>query len=165
MMRLGVLAALGLGLVLAAAARADVESGPKGGDKVPALKAFGVAGSVEGKEADFAAERKDLPTVYLFVQAEEGGIPVGGRPLARFMKALDRDVTKDAEDGWIDLLLSGPGMMLGSSDCTPGYYNNEGHDPGPARRFFVGYPQGATAYFAYIDAWRTSGTFEGLEFG
>jgi cyclohexanone monooxygenase len=94
-----------------------------------------------------------------------------GRTIALTIKhALDNgydviDVTKDAEDAWIDLLLSGPGMMLGSSDCTPGYYNNEGHDPGPARRFFVGYPQGATAYFAYIDAWRTSGAFEGLEFG
>jgi hypothetical protein len=27
-----------------------------------------------------------------------------------------------------------------------------------------GYPYGPSAYFAYIDAWRTSGTFYGLEF-
>ena len=57
-----------------------------------ALKVFGVVGTVEGKEADFAAERKDAPTIYLFVQAEEGGIPVGGRPLARFMKTLDTEI-------------------------------------------------------------------------
>src|SRR4026209_748428 len=38
------------------------------------------------------------------------------------------EVTKEAEDAWIELLLSGPGMMLGSSECTPGYYNNEGQD-------------------------------------
>ena len=50
---------------------------------------FGVVGTVEGKEADFAADRKDAPTIYLFVAAEEGGLPVGGRPLARFMKVLD----------------------------------------------------------------------------
>jgi cation diffusion facilitator CzcD-associated flavoprotein CzcO len=74
------------------------------------------------------------------------------------------EVTKEAEDAWIDLLLSGPGMMLGSADCTPGYYNNEGHDAGPARQFLVGYPLGATAFFGYIEQWRTSGTFEGLEF-
>ena len=70
------------------AARAD-ESGPKAGDKVPALKAFGVVGKVEGKEADLAADRKDEPTVYIFVQATDGGVPVGGRPAARFMKELD----------------------------------------------------------------------------
>ena len=74
------------------AARAADESGPKAGDKVPALKAFGVVGSVEGKEADYAADRKDAPTIYLFVQAMEGGIPVGGRPAARFMKELDKAI-------------------------------------------------------------------------
>jgi cyclohexanone monooxygenase len=75
------------------------------------------------------------------------------------------EVTKDAEDAWIDLLLGGPGpMLLGTADCTPGYYNNEGRDAGPTARFFVGYPGGAAAYFQYLDAWRRSGTFEGLEF-
>jgi hypothetical protein len=81
-------------LVVVPAARGDVESGPKAGEKVAALKAFGVVGAVEGKEVDFAAERKDAPTVYLFVQAGEGGVPVGGRPLARFLKALDGEVGK-----------------------------------------------------------------------
>ena len=88
------LAGLGLVLVLTPTLRADVESGPKAGEKVPALKAFGVVGAVENKEADFAADRKDAPTVYMFVQAEEGGIPVGGRPLARFMKVLDEQIGK-----------------------------------------------------------------------
>jgi cyclohexanone monooxygenase len=74
------------------------------------------------------------------------------------------EVTKEAEDAWIELLLSGGGMMLGSPDCTPGYYNNEGQDPGPRGRLNVGYPQGAMAYFQYIDQWRTGGAFEGLAF-
>jgi hypothetical protein len=78
-----------LAFAFALSARGADEGGPKAGEAVPALKAFGVVGSVEGKEADFAAQRKDAPTVYLFVKAEEGGIPVGGRPLARFMKTLD----------------------------------------------------------------------------
>ena len=56
-----------------------------------------MVGAVEGKEADFARERKDAPTVYVFVQAEEGGIPVGGRPAARFMKTLDQKLG-DASD-------------------------------------------------------------------
>lgn len=68
------------------------ESGPKAGEKVPALKAFGVVGAVEGKEADYAADRKDAPTIYIFVQAAEGGLPVGGRPAARFMKELDAKI-------------------------------------------------------------------------
>jgi cation diffusion facilitator CzcD-associated flavoprotein CzcO len=74
------------------------------------------------------------------------------------------EVTRKAQDAWIELLLSGPGMMLGSPDCTPGYYNNEGHPPEPRSRLNVGYPQGAMAYFKYIGQWRSSGTFEGLEF-
>jgi hypothetical protein len=86
------LLAMSVSLAFSHLVNAADEGGPKAGEKVPALKAFGVAGSVEGKEADFAAERKDAPTVYLFVKAEEGGIPVGGRPLARFMKELDGKV-------------------------------------------------------------------------
>ncbi|MFI6174360.1 flavin-containing monooxygenase [Nonomuraea sp. NPDC051191] len=75
------------------------------------------------------------------------------------------EVTEEAEDAWIELLLSGPGSILGASaDCTPGYYNNEGRDPGRKGRLNIGHPQGAMAYFAYIDGWRTSGAFEGLEF-
>ncbi|MFO0822118.1 MAG: hypothetical protein U0792_03195 [Gemmataceae bacterium] len=87
----GVLAAL---LLAGSIAWADVESGPKAGERVPALKAFGVVGSVEGKEADFAADRKDAPTIYIFVKAEEAGLPVGGRPAAKFMKVLDTEVGK-----------------------------------------------------------------------
>ena len=83
-----------LAVVLISSARGDVESGPKAGDKLPSLKVFGVVGAVEGKETDYVAERKDAPTVYIFVAAEEGGIPVGGRPAARFMKTLDQQIGK-----------------------------------------------------------------------
>jgi cyclohexanone monooxygenase len=78
--------------------------------------------------------------------------------------AKEVEVTKEAQDAWVELLLSGPGRMIGSPDCTPGYYNNEGQDPGPAARYAVGYPAGATAYFRYLDEWRQSGKFEGLSF-
>jgi cation diffusion facilitator CzcD-associated flavoprotein CzcO len=93
-----------------------------------------------------------------------------GRTIAAVLRhAIDHgyrevEVTEEAEDGWVDLLLSGPGSLIGSPDCTPGYYNNEGHDAGPARQLFVGYPLGAMAYFRYIDEWRSSGEFAGLEF-
>lgn len=72
------------------------------------------------------------------------------------------EVTKDAEDKWVELLLTGVGRMIGGPDCTPGYYNNEGHEPGPAAKLNVGHPAGAMAYFKYIDEWRRSGEFEGL---
>jgi hypothetical protein len=97
MKELYVPATLVLAVLLTPAARADVESGPKAGEKVPALKVFGAVGTAEGKEIDFAAERKDLPTVYVFVQAEEGGVPVGGRPAARFMKALDTEIARTVD--------------------------------------------------------------------
>jgi cyclohexanone monooxygenase len=93
-----------------------------------------------------------------------------GRTIATIVKhAVDNgyhevEVTREAEQAWIDLLLSGPGRMLGSQDCTPGYYNNEGHDPGPRGALFVGYPYGASAYFTYLEKWRSTGTFDGLEF-
>lgn len=76
--------ALFAAILLAPAARADVESGPKPGEKVAELKVFAVTGPVEGKEIDYVAERKDAPTVYLFVQSEHWS-----RPVARFLKALD----------------------------------------------------------------------------
>jgi len=93
-----------------------------------------------------------------------------GRTIASIVKhALDEgreriEVTREAQDAWIELLLTGPGRIIGSPDCTPGYYNNEGQPPGPASNFFVGYPAGPMAYFKYIDNWRRSGEFAGLEF-
>ncbi len=93
-----------------------------------------------------------------------------GKTIAMIVKhALDNghrevEVTKEAEDAWLELLLSGPGMTLGSPDCTPGYYNNEGQPGGRGWELLVGYPQGPMAYFQYLDEWRSTGTFEGLEF-
>jgi len=83
---------------------------------------------------------------------------------ARDVGSKEVEVTKEAQDAWVSLLLTGMGRMIGSQDCTPGYYNNEGQDPGPAARYAVGYPQGAFAYFKYLESWRDAGTFDGLEF-
>jgi cation diffusion facilitator CzcD-associated flavoprotein CzcO len=78
--------------------------------------------------------------------------------------AREVEVTREAEDNWVGMLLTGPGMIIGSQECTPGYYNNEGQEPGPQVRSFVGYPAGAAAYFRYIEGWRDSGQYQGLEF-
>lgn len=93
-----------------------------------------------------------------------------GKTIAAVVRhALDHgrttvEVTKAAEDAWVDLLLTNVGRMAGGADCTPGYYNNEGREPGPAAKLNVGYPDGPKAYFTYIDDWRRSGDFVGLEF-
>lgn len=75
------------------------------------------------------------------------------------------EVTEAAQEEWVKLLESSPRAFLGSPDCTPGYYNNEGRPIGRRERLNAsGYPAGPVAYFAYIDEWRSSGRFEGLEF-
>jgi hypothetical protein len=63
---------------------ADVESGPKAGEAIGELKVFAILGPIEKKEVDYAKERKDEPTVYIFVQAEKFD-----RPAFRFIKTLD----------------------------------------------------------------------------
>lgn len=72
--------------------------------------------------------------------------------------------TKAAQDAWVEMVLSGAGMMIGNTECTPGYYNNEGEGVTEKNRHGLGHPAGARAYFAHIAAWRDSGTFEGLAF-
>lgn len=71
----------------AAVVRADVESGPAVGEKIPALKVEAVTGPQEGKSLDYAADRAEKPTVYAFVQAERWS-----RPMARFLKKIDGEL-------------------------------------------------------------------------
>jgi hypothetical protein len=75
------------------------------------------------------------------------------------------ETTADAETAWVDRLVQGGRRFGDNQECTPGYYNNEGQSPG--RRGLlnsVGFPEGPVAYFAYIDEWRSSGDFTGVEF-
>ncbi|MCB0966537.1 MAG: NAD(P)/FAD-dependent oxidoreductase [Ilumatobacter sp.] len=84
--------------------------------------------------------------------------------------ALDVDATEvectaEAEQQWVDLLEKFGRRFGNNQECTPGYYNNEGRSSG--RRGVLnsaGYPAGPVAFFQYIDEWRTSGDFTGLEF-
>ena len=93
-----------------------------------------------------------------------------GRTIAMIVRhALDVgadqvEVTAEAEQAWLDLLLTGPGTIFNNPDCTPGYYNNEGQPDDAHRAFMRGHPQGALAFFRYIDEWRSPGEFDGLEF-
>jgi cyclohexanone monooxygenase len=146
----------------------------KGRDGVKLSEAW-----AEGMRSKHGIHVHGFPNLF-FVQPTQGAnlisnvphnLTEAGKTIASIIRAAqDRgakevEVTAEAQKEWVDLLLTGPGrMMIGSPDCTPGYYNNEGQDPGPAARYNVGYPGGASAYFKYIDRWRRSGEFEGLAF-
>jgi hypothetical protein len=84
-------------LLLASPAWAqEVTSGPEKGTKVPALKVFDATGPHEGKEVDYAPERKGKPTVYVFVQADQWD-----RPMARFLRELAQAVQKEGDDAYV----------------------------------------------------------------
>jgi cation diffusion facilitator CzcD-associated flavoprotein CzcO len=72
------------------------------------------------------------------------------------------EASKEAEDAWQELL-SGSMQMLADPSCTPGYYNNEGQPLPEGAVGYVGHPGGAMAYFKFIDDWRESGKFEGMD--
>ncbi len=75
------------------------------------------------------------------------------------------EVTEAAEDAWVRLLEGSERSFLGNPDCTPGYYNNEGKPIGRRERLNgSGYPEGPVAYWSYINRWRNSGEFAGIEF-
>ena len=84
---------------------------------------------------------------------------------AQALGANEVEVTEEAEQAWVRSLEGAAQSFLGNPDCTPGYYNNEGKPLGRRERLNAsGYPQGPVAFFQYIDAWRQSGDFTGLEF-
>ena len=131
----------------------------------------------EGMRSLHGVHVRGFPNAF-FVQFTQGAnlitniphnLTEAGRTIAVVVRrALDGgfrevEVAAEAQDAWVALLLTGMGLLIGSPDCTPGYYNNEGQ-PVPEARFNVGYPLGPSAYFKYLDAWRNSGTFEGLTF-
>jgi hypothetical protein len=71
----------------------DVTSGPEKGGVVPALPVFDATGPQKDKDVDYAAERGDKPTVYVFIQADQWD-----RPMARFLRDLDFFVQREGND-------------------------------------------------------------------
>jgi hypothetical protein len=87
------LAVLPLLLAASMAAAQDVTSGPEKGGVVPPLAVFDATGLQKDKDVDYAAERGDKPTAYVFIQADKWD-----RPMARFLKGLDGVVQKVGDD-------------------------------------------------------------------
>ena len=73
------------------------------------------------------------------------------------------EVSKEAEDAWMEMMVANPIMRSFLATCTPGYYNNEGGELS-THSLFGGYVDGAAAYFRYIEKWRQAGDFAGLSF-
>jgi cation diffusion facilitator CzcD-associated flavoprotein CzcO len=74
--------------------------------------------------------------------------------------------TEQAEREWVELVVTGARRPGGLSDaeCTPGYYNNEGHPLGlKGQRNAGAYPHGPLAFFEHLDRWRSSGELPGLD--
>lgn len=75
------------------------------------------------------------------------------------------EVTREAEDSWVELLLTGAGRMIGGPDCTPGYYNNEGQEPGSRGAGAERRPsRGGHGLLQIYRSPRSAGDFEGLQF-
>jgi cation diffusion facilitator CzcD-associated flavoprotein CzcO len=78
--------------------------------------------------------------------------------------AHEVEANEAAEREWVEAIEASPPSIIGGPDCTPGYYNNEGKPEGRRHKLNLGgYPLGPVAFFDYIDEWRRSGEFVGLE--
>ena len=76
------------------------------------------------------------------------------------------EATPEAEDAWADEIVAhavnGTGG-IGGTDCTPGYYNNEGQ-PLDGPPWIASYGKGSVEYFRRTKAWRESGDWQGVTF-
>lgn len=79
--------------------------------------------------------------------------------------ASEVEVTAQAEAAWLERIQPRQGSVIGSPDCTPGYYNNEGKPLDEAQELnAAAFIEGPVAYFDYLEEWRSTGDFAGLEF-
>ena len=84
------------GLAIAFWTAMTLAAGPEVGKPVPALMVLDVTGQNSPNEVDYAELRKELPTVYVFVQADKWD-----RPTARFLRKLDEAVAKQDQASYI----------------------------------------------------------------
>lgn len=92
--------------------------------------------------------------------------------IAAVIAELDRrgviaDVTKDAENEYVESVVRGGGLaLLGSGkfleDCTPGRWNNEG-DPNGRPQKSINFPGTSGTYFKVLREWRDAGDLKGLK--
>ena len=84
---------------------------------------------------------------------------------AEAIGADEVEVTAEAEQRWVAADRGDAAAALRQPRLHARLLQQRG--PGAGRQAMLelgGYPEGPVAYFQYIDAWRTSGDFDGLEF-
>jgi hypothetical protein len=74
----------------------DVSSGPDKDKTAPGLKVFDATGTHKDKEVDYSGDRKDKPTIYVFIDSEKWD-----RPMARFLKNLDKAMLDEGDDAYV----------------------------------------------------------------
>ena len=74
--------------------------------------------------------------------------------------------SQQAETDWVRTITQGADSRASfQTDCTPGYYNNEGK-PGEGPGWFGGnYAGGAQQFFELLADWRAKGDLAGIETG
>ncbi|MEM6999234.1 MAG: NAD(P)/FAD-dependent oxidoreductase [Pseudomonadota bacterium] len=75
------------------------------------------------------------------------------------------EATAEGEQGWLDEVKRT--AKFGErfrSECTPGYYNNEGRLSNPNGFFTSGYGGGPIKFFRILEDWRANGKFDGVAF-
>jgi cation diffusion facilitator CzcD-associated flavoprotein CzcO len=83
---------------------------------------------------------------------------------AKLHEARSLEPTPEAEAQWVETINKKASRQDFHYECTPGYYNNEGHlDEGPG---FVGglYEGGPIEFHELIRKWRSDGELKGLKF-
>lgn len=76
--------------------------------------------------------------------------------------AKEVEVTPEAEQAWVDEIIRvHRNQEKFQSECTPGYYNNEGQ---PSDTFVLNsaYGKGPISFFKVIEAWQEEGNMSGL---
>lgn len=92
MNRTTLLGAMAVTLMAAPILAADLKSGPNVGVRVGKLPVFAATGAHENKEIDYAAERKEKPTIYIFVNGEHFS-----RPMAQYIREIDQKIANGKE--------------------------------------------------------------------
>jgi len=84
---------------------------------------------------------------------------------ANLRQAKAVEPTPEAQDGWLKTIRDNAiNNLQFRMDCTPGYYNGEGH-AGEGKGLFDNlYGPGSDAFFALAKAWRTEQEMAGLDF-
>ena len=131
------------------------------------LSSFGAASRIGGAAQQYvlAAHKIDpvLAPTAMFGRTPAKG--ARGEPTSpEVFRRMLGDIEADAVFGLVDLILTGQGSLIASTDCTPGFWNNEGQCWSKEFLQSQGHPDGPEGFFKHIEAWRKSGAFAGLRF-